>query len=289
MSINDKPKWLEDIFPFKSNYLKVGSNLNMHYIDEGSGDVILMLHGNPTWSFFYRNLIGEFSKTNRVIVPDHIGCGLSDKPQDWDYILENHISNVEKLITDLNIEKLILVVHDWGGAIGFGLLERRPDLAQRIVLFNTAAYTSTYIAPQINICRIPFLGEKVIRTFNAFAWPSTFMSVTKKLNKNIKDGFLFPYDSYKNRIATAKFVTDIPMKKAHRSYATLERIEKSLSKHTCPKLILWGKKDFCFNEYFLNRWIEIYPDAKRVEFENAGHYVIEDAKDEVISEMRNFI
>ena len=91
------------------------------------------------------------------------------------------------------------------------------------------------------------------------------------------------------RIATAKFVTDIPMKKSHRSWTTLDNVEKGLSKITCPKLVLWGRKDFCFNDYFLNRWKDIYPEAKFKVFEEAGHYVIEDAGEEIIKEMRAFI
>lgn len=284
-----RPDWLNEIYPFKSNFLKLDNDLSMHYVDEGSGDPILMVHGNPTWSFYYRNLTKEFSTTNRVIVPDHIGCGLSDKPQDWDYILENHICNLEKLVLKLELKNIVLVVHDWGGAIGFGLLERHPELVKKIVILNTAAYTSEYIAPQINICRTPFFGEEVIRRFNAFAGPATFMAVTKKLDKDVKKGFLFPYNNYKNRIATAKFVTDIPMSKSHRSFETLDKIEKSLSQHKCPKLILWGRKDFCFNDYFLNKWQQIYPEANVKIFEDAGHYVIEDAKEEVIGEMRQFI
>ncbi len=261
----------------------------LHYVDEGEGEPILMVHGNPTWSFYYRDLIKEFSSSNRVIAPDHIGCGFSDKPQDYEYMLENHISNIEKLVAKLDLKGITLVVHDWGGAIGFGLATRHPDLIKKVVILNTAAYTCDYIPPQINICRTPILGEAVIRGFNAFAGPATHMAVEKPLSKNVKKGYLLPYNNYKNRIATAKFVTDIPMKKSHRSYKTLETIENKLSSLTCPKLVLWGRKDFCFNDYFLDRWRNIYPEATFKIFEDAGHYVIEDESAAVIKEMRAFI
>ena len=194
--------WLQELYPYKENYFKTKAGHKLHYIDEGQngGETFLMLHGNPTWSFYYRNLINEFSQNSRVVVPDHIGCGLSDKPQDYEYSLENHISNVEDLVKELGLKDITLVVHDWGGAIGFGFATRHPDLVKRVVILNTAAYTSDYIAPQINICRIPVLGEKVIRTFNAFAYPATFMAVEKKLPKNAKKGFLYPYNNYRNRI-----------------------------------------------------------------------------------------
>jgi pimeloyl-ACP methyl ester carboxylesterase len=283
-----RPAWLQELYPFKNNYMTVEGN-ELHYVDEGEGEPILMVHGNPTWSFYYRDLIKEFSKSNRVIAPDHIGCGFSDKPQDYEYMLENHISNIEKLVAKLELKGITLVVHDWGGAIGFGLATRHPDLIKKIIILNTAAYTCDYIPPQINICRTPIIGEAVIRGFNAFAGPATHMAVEKPLSKNVKKGYLLPYNNYKNRIATAKFVTDIPMKKTHRSYKTLETIENKLSSLTCPKLVLWGRKDFCFNDYFLNRWRNIYPEATYKIFEEAGHYVIEDESAAVIKEMRAFI
>lgn len=284
-----RPDWLNQLYPFKSNCLKLSNHLSMHYLDEGSGEPILMLHGNPTWSFYYRNLIAEFSKTNRVVAPDHIGCGLSDKPQDYEYTLQNHIDNLEKLVEHLNLKNFVLIVHDWGGAIGFGLIARQPALVKKIVLLNTAAYTSEFIAFQINMCRIPILAEQVIRRLNGFALVATYMAVAKKMSPEIRKAYLYPYDNYRNRIATAKFVADIPMKPNHRSYQTLKDIELSLARHKCPKLILWGKKDFCFNDYFLNRWKEIYPDATVKTFENAGHYVLEDAGEEIIKSLKSFL
>ncbi len=284
-----RPDWLNKLYPFPSHFFKLQDNLSLHYLDEGKGEPMLMLHGNPTWSFYYRNLVTEFSKTHRVVVPDHIGCGLSDKPQKYEYTLKKHIDNLEKFVLELELKNFIMIVHDWGGAIGFGLIERHPEWVKKIVLLNTAAYTSEVIAFQINMCRIPVLAEQIIRRLNGFALTATYMAVAKKMSPEIRKGYLFPYDSYENRIATAKFVADIPMNPEHRSYRTLKNIELSLSRHRCPILILWGKKDFCFHDYFLNRWREIYPHAIVRTFENAGHYVLEDAGDDIISELKKFI
>ena len=205
-----KPDWLNKLYPFTSHFFQLKDNLSLHYLDEGKGDPILMLHGNPTWSFYYRNLVAEFSKSHRVIVPDHIGCGFSDKPQDYEYTLKQHIDNLEKLVLELKLKNFIMVAHDWGGAIGFGLIERHPERVKKIILLNTAAYTSDVIAFQINMCRIPVLAEQVIRRLNGFALTATYMAVAKKMSPEIRKGYLFPADSYKNRIATAKFVADIP-------------------------------------------------------------------------------
>lgn len=238
------PNELKQEYPFTPHYISLNKNIKLHYIDHGTGDVILMLHGNPTWSFFYRNLAKYFStKSYRAIVPDHIGCGLSDKPQDYDYNLENHIENTLKLIEELNLKDISLIVHDWGGAIGMGVATRRPDLIKKIVIMNTAAFRSVEIPWRINILRNPF-GEWIIRSFNGFAAPATFMAVTKKMNANVKAGFILPYHDFKSRIATAKFVRDIPMSEDHPTYKTLNQIESKLKELTMPILILWERKIF---------------------------------------------
>lgn len=280
-------KGLTKLYPFRSNFLQLNGH-NLHYIDEGRGKPILMLHGNPTWSFYYRNLIQTFSPKFRCVVPDHMGCGLSDKPQDYEYNLEAHIQNAYKLIKFLDLRDIILIVHDWGGAIGFGLVTRYPELFDRIVILNTAAYPSQEIPKRINFLKGNF-GEWLTRKFNLFAWPATFMTTTKRLPKLVKEGYLLPYDNYENRIATAKFVQDIPMDESHPSWHTLKEIADKLPTLHHPKLILWGGKDFCFNQHFFERWVQIYPDANARWFAKAGHYVLEDAQEETSQEIWNFI
>jgi haloalkane dehalogenase len=278
---------LKNEYPFESHFFKIEKN-NLHFLDEGSGEAILMLHGNPTWSFFYRNLTKYFSKNYRVIVPDHLGCGLSDKPQDFSYTLNEHIKNIEKLVLKLDLKDITLIVHDWGGAIGMGLATRHPTLIKKIVVMNTAAFISSDIPTRINILRNPF-GEWAIRQFNGFSYPATFMSTTKKLSPIIKKGFTLPYHDFESRIATAKFVQDIPMEETHTSYSTLKNIENKLSDLKVPMLFLWGEKDFCFTMKFLKRWQEFYPQAKTRIFENAGHYLIEDELVEVTKEIDAFL
>jgi cis-3-alkyl-4-acyloxetan-2-one decarboxylase len=279
---------LDRVYPFRSHFLQLGDH-NLHYIDEGQGQPILMLHGNPTWSFFYRNLISTFSAKFRTIVPDHMGCGMSDKPQDYDYSLEKHISNVTQLIKFLDLNNIILIVHDWGGAIGMGLATRYPELFDKIIILNTAAYPSEHIPKRINLLRQGKMGEWLTRKLNLFAWPATFMTTTRSLPRAIKQGYLMPYDSWENRIAVSRFVQDIPMEKTHKTYATLEEIESKLRGLPQKKLILWGGKDFCFNRHFFERWLEIYPEADAHWFSKAGHYVLEDELDQVSARIWDFI
>lgn len=281
------PTELKQEYPFESHFLAIEKE-NMHYVDEGVGEVILMLHGNPTWSFFYRNLAKHFSKRHRVIVPDHIGCGLSSKPQDYEYTLETHVDNICRLVNSLGLKDITLIVHDWGGAIGMGLATRTPELIKKMVVMNTAAFHSIEIPARINILRNP-LGEWFIRKFNGFAGPATFMASKKGLSPLVKKGFILPYHDYKSRIATAKFVQDIPMSANHPTYQTLAAIEERLPTIKAPLLILWGEKDFCFTMSFQKKWKDIFPHARAVTYPLAGHYLIEDEEAGVISEIEKFL
>lgn len=281
------PQDLKKEYPFESHFLEIEKN-SLHYIDVGSGSIILMLHGNPTWSFFYRNLAKHFSINYRIIVPDHMGCGLSSKPQEYEYTLETHILNLCHLVAHLNLTEITLVVHDWGGAIGMGLATKYPHLIKKMVVMNTAAFKSLEIPMRINILRNP-LGEWFIRKFNGFSGPATFMATTKGLSPLVKKGFTLPYHDYNSRIATAKFVRDIPMNENHPTYKTLKTIEDKLPSLKAPLLILWGKKDFCFTMNFQKRWLDIFPEAKTVVFRNAGHYLIEDEESGVIEEIEKFL
>ncbi len=283
------PTSLREEYPFTPKKIKLKSGHTLSYVDEGTGPVVIMAHGNPTWSFYYRDVIKSLQGNFRVIVPDHIGCGLSDKPQDYDYTLKNHIDNLEELIESLKIEDFNLIVHDWGGAIGMGLATRRPHSLKKAVILNTAAFTSKLIPKTIGICKNPIFGEWLVRKFNAFAWPATFMATNIGLSKTAKEGYLLPYNNYENRIATARFVKDIPMNDSHPSWNTLKEIENKLSALECPKLILWGEKDFCFNMNFYNRWVDIFPKASKKVFKDAGHYVLEDAKEEINKDIFKFL
>jgi pimeloyl-ACP methyl ester carboxylesterase len=247
-----------------------------------------MLHGNPTWSFFYRNLAKHFSKTNRVIVPDHMGCGFSSKPQDYEYTLNNHIENLVKLVKDLNLSNITLVVHDWGGAIGMGLATRYPHLIKKMVVMNTAAFRSIEIPWRINILKNE-VGFWFIRKFNGFAGPATLMASKKGLSPLVKKGFVLPYHDFDSRIATAKFVQDIPLNENHPTYQTLKTIEERLPTIKAPVLLLWGEKDFCFTMNFQKRWLDIFPEAHAVTFPLAGHYLIEDELAAVTNEIEKFL
>lgn len=266
-------------YPFQSNYHTVGTH-RIHYVDEGQGDVIVMVHGNPTWSYYYRKLIRSLSKKHRVVAIDHLGCGLSDKPQNYNYCLQNHIDNLDSLLRHLNVKTFSLVVHDWGGAIGMGVAAKHPESLIRAMVLNTAAFRSQRIPLRISVCRWPIIGEPLVRALNGFAGPAVFMAVSNRMEKEVARAFLAPYDSWHNRVAVSAFVKDIPLTPNHPSYSTLCGVEQGLEKlqkRQLPMLICWGGKDFCFNRHFYDEWRERFPQAEAHFFEKSGHYILEDS------------
>lgn len=278
------PAWLKELYPFEPKRFETGSGV-LSYLDEGQGDeAVLMVHGNPTWSFFYRNAVLALRSRFRCIVPDHLGCGLSDKPQDYDYTLPNHVANLGRLLDLLNFRKIHLIVHDWGGPIGLGACLPRHEKLGKVVILNTAAFADTVVPARIRFCRIPVIGELAVRGFNGFAWPATWMAVTKPLPDAVKRGFLFPYNSWANRIATHRFVRDIPQGRGAPNDAALAGIEAALPLlKSRPVRIIWGGRDFCFNRHYYDRWRVLLPDAQSDYLAAAGHYLLEDAQAEVVA------
>jgi haloalkane dehalogenase len=249
-----------------------------------------MVHGNPTWSFFYRDLVLALRDRMRCIVPDHLGCGLSDKPQDWDYTLPNHVANLRALLDSLQLRKIHLVVHDWGGPIGLGALLPQAEKLGRVTILNTAAFADTVVPRRIRLCRAPLIGELLVRGGNGFAWPATWMAVSRPLPADVKRGFLFPYDSWTNRIATHRFVVDIPSGRGTASDRALAEIETRLPLLRGKAVgIFWGGEDFCFNRHYFERWSELLPDAPRHYLEGVGHYLLEDGGDALVSQIARFV
>jgi haloalkane dehalogenase len=264
----------------------------MSYLDEGQGsEAVLMLHGNPTWSFYYRELVQAVSPTLRCVVPDHVGMGLSEKPQNYPYTLSTRIDDVAALVASLGLKKIHLVVHDWGGAIGFGFAARHPELIGRIAILNTAAFSSPHIPSRIALCKMRGFGTALVRGLNGFAWPATWMSMhRRKLSADEKRAFLLPYDSWANRVAVDAFVKDIPMTPRHPTWAALSATAEGL-KHFVnnPALIVWGGRDFCFNDHFYSEWRQRLPQAETRYLDDAGHYVLADAAEEVVPRIARFL
>ncbi|HEX7448713.1 MAG TPA: alpha/beta fold hydrolase [Pirellulales bacterium] len=286
----DNSDW-RPFYPFKSRWLEL-DGLRYHYLDEGEGEPLLLVHGNPTWSFYWRELIKPLREQYRVIVPDHIGCGLSDKPRHYEYRLATHIDNLRRLIDRLGLRQINLLAHDWGGAIGLGAAVAEPERFRRLILFNTAAFRSRRMPWRIRVCRTPLLGRLAVQGANAFARAALTLAVAKheRMTPAVRAGLLAPYDTWSNRVATHRFVQDIPLSPRHPSYATLAAIEHDLvNLRDLPVMLIWGMRDWCFTPHFLERFQQFFPEAEVHRFDDAGHYVIEDAHERIVPLLRTFI
>lgn len=287
----------EQLYPFQSHWLDL-DGIRLHYLDEGPRDapVLLMLHGNPTWSFYYRNLVLRLRDRYRCIVPDHIGCGLSDKPGDdrYDYHLARRIEDVEALVqATVGDGPLSLVVHDWGGMIGFGWAATQTERIERSVVLNTAAF------PMPADKKFPFalwlggrtpVGTALIRGLNAFSGAAARVAFKKPVSDEVRAAFTGPYDSWANRIATVRFVQDIPLKAGDRGYDIVANTAAQLHHFADkPVFIGWGLQDFVFDASFYREWQRYLPDAECHAFEDCGHYILEDGGETLMERIEAFI
>ncbi len=268
----------------------------MHYLDEGSGDPVVMLHGNPTWSFFYRNLVKDLSADYRCIVPDHIGSGLSDKPSpdEYQYTVAQRAKDMESLLESLHItENITLVLHDWGGFVGMTYARKNKEKIKRIILLNTSAFRLPKDRPfpwMIGLCKNKNIGSMLVQGLNLFCKGSNKFCVKKPMSREVADMYLHPYDNWKNRYGVLAFILDVPLNASHVSYSDLVETECSLeSFNDIPKLICWAEKDFVFDKPFLREWQKHFPDAELHLFSEAGHYILEDEYEKVRDTITNFL
>lgn len=286
---------LKKYYPFTGRYFDL-DGLALHYLDEGSGEPVVMLHGNPSWSFYYRNLVMALAGRYRCIVPDHIGCGLSDKPGDdrYDYTLRRRVDDLERLLDHLGIDRgVTLVLHDWGGMIGMAYAARHRSRIKRLVILNTAAFhlpKEKRFPFALRLCRDTRLGALLVRGMNAFSLAASFVGCrANPMPKDIRRAYRLPYNTWQNRIATLRFVQDIPLIPGDRSYDLVSAVAAGLGDFSdLPTAIFWGERDFVFDSTFLAEWEQRFPRAEVHRYPEAGHYILEDMKEEVIPLIASF-
>ena len=227
-----------------------------------------------------------------MIVPDHVGCGMSDKPQEYPYTLGTHIDNLESLLDHLGLKEVDLVVHDWGGGIGMGWATRHPERVRRIVVLNSAAWLAGRAPRRIAVCRSSLMGGFLVRRCNGFVRAALHLAVAKpeRMTPAVRAGYLAPYNNYANRVAVHRFVQDIPVSPAVPSYSVLQEMNERLPLLADkPMLICWGDKDFCFTPHFLDGWCKRFPNATVHRFPEAGHYLLEDAGEDICPLVHGFL
>lgn len=299
-------------YPFTPERFEVRPGIAMSYLDQGprEGEVVVMLHGNPSWSYYWRKLVSGLSDRYRCIVPDHVGMGLSDKPDDggglahphgrgapaYDYTLASRVEDLQALLRHAGIDEatpVTLAVHDWGGMIGFGWALSHASQVKRLVITNTAAFPLPAAKPmpwQIALGRDSLFGAFIIRAFNAFAGGASYLGVAKKLPADVRRAYVAPYDSWAHRISTVRFIQDIPLSPADRAWPLLEAAGRALPAFADrPAFIGWGLKDFVFDRHFLDGFRRALPAAQVSAFDDAGHYVLEDKAAELVPAIRRFL
>lgn len=270
----------------------------LSYEDEGTGRPVILVHGNPSWSFYFRHLTAALSANGmRAIAPDHIGMGRSSKPalHAYNHTVGQRISDLGELIDSLNLDGPIdLVAHDWGGAIAMGWATEHIDRVGKLVMMNTAAFplpTDKKLPLALRAARVPVLGKIAVRDLNAFSLAALVMGTGQKiLPKEARDGLLKPYKGRANRTAVHAFVQDIPLKPTDQAYPVLQRMRERLPLlEDKPLQIFWGMKDFVFDDVVLREWEHIFPHAEVHRYQSAGHFVLEDAGDRIVPEVVRFL
>jgi pimeloyl-ACP methyl ester carboxylesterase len=287
----------DHLYPFTCRFLFLEPHgARLHYIDEGQGEPVVMVHGNPTWSFYFRSLVAGLRDRYRVVAPDHIGCGLSDKPPEdrYRYRLEQRADDLEALLDHLGQrERLTLVLHDWGGMIGMAYANRHPERIARLVILNTAAFLlpeGKKLPWQLWLVRNTPLGPLLVRGLNAFSRGAVRYCVTRPMPPDVRAAYLKPYGSWKDRLAVLRFVQDIPLAPGDPSYELVRSVQDGLGRfEKTPMLICWGAKDFVFDVHFLAEWQRRFPAALVHQFADAGHLVLEDAGDRILPLVRDFL
>lgn len=285
----DETSWLDrSQYPFDSHFFEI-DGARMHYVDEGDGPPLLMVHGTPTWSFLYRHLIRGFSSDYRVIAPDHLGFGLSDKPEDGPYLPEDHARRLAALIQHLRLEDLTLVVHDYGGPTGLSYAIDHPENVRGVVLFNTWMWSLKGDAMRELMAGV--LGSAFGRflytrfNFSPRVLIPAAMGDRSKLTPEIHQHYTEPFPRREDRRA--------PWLLAHELVGSGGWYEDLWSRRDrirdIPALILWGMKDPAFREEHLNRWTDLFSNARVVRFPEAGHMVQEEERDALEALIREFL
>ncbi len=295
MSSPIDPRTYRRLYPFEAHYLDRGG-LPYHYVDEGRGEPVVMVHGNPTWSFFFRRLIMALSTDFRVIAPDHMGCGLSAKPsrERYDYRLSSRVADFGALMDRLDLDRITLLVHDWGGMIAMAwAVDNAPRIA-RLIITNTAAFFPPGNKPiplRLRLIRdLGAIAAPAVLYGNLFARGALTMAPYRRLDRNVKRGLLAPYNSPHNRLATLRFVQDIPLRRSDPGFSIVERTSRRLSRlRHLPMLILWGRHDFVFDTEYYDEWRRRFPDAQAHLFDDAGHYLMEDVPERITRLVSTFL
>ena len=279
--------WIDKAeYPFQPHFLDLDMG-KMHYVDEGEGSPIVMVHGTPTWSFLYRHLVKALSPSYSCVAPDNIGFGLSDKPERWSYLPEAHASNLSTLIRSLGLKDITLLVHDFGGPIGLSYAIEEPQNVARLIVLNTWMW-STKGNPRYVLASLVLgspVGKVLYQNFNLSVRVVMKLLGRSKLPKHVHQHYLNALPTPRDRRGTWVFAKQLTGSSDW--YDSLwQRRDRIKDK---PALVAWGMKDTAFGKADLERWMELLTKAQVVRFKDAGHFVQEDKATELCSIVQQFL
>ncbi|MBD3194200.1 MAG: alpha/beta fold hydrolase [Candidatus Lokiarchaeota archaeon] len=283
-----KVETFEGTYPFKPHYEEI-NGFNMHYVDEGEGDPIVCVHGMPTWSFLYRKFIKTLSQNHRVIAPDQMGFGKSDVPQDKEYIMEEHVENLTKLLLRLELNNITLVIQDWGGPIGLGFAVDHPERISRLVIMNTSvgvmkAGRKPWYAPLVE----KGIYKKFIMNIGGVIKGGIYNK--EKISEIMINAYKAPFPVEEYYIGAFAWPKDIPVGEDHPSAEIMKHVRSNLNKlGEKEKILIWGMKDPIFPKKMIEWWKRIYSDIDVYKIEDASHFLQEDAPEEIISIIKRFL
>jgi pimeloyl-ACP methyl ester carboxylesterase len=275
------------MFDADHKFVDLPSGARVHYVDEGQGETLLFLHGNPSWSFQWRDLIGGLRGSYRCVALDYPGFGLSEAPAGFGFTPREQSLVVEEFVDRLGLRDVTLVMQDWGGPIGLGLAGRRPELVRRVVLGSTWAWQTSTSVPRgkFSVVAGGPIGEFVQMNFNGFASLGINHGIVRKLPPDVADVYVRPFRPLGRRGIAAFYPGQITAATGY-----FAEVEAGLPRVADKKaLIFWALQDAGFPRGDLARFEETFPNHKTIELPDANHFFFEDVADEMIPEIRAFV
>ena len=294
----DLPEAIRSQWPYRPRFARV-NGWRMHYVDEGDGDPVVLLHGNPTWGFLYRDFVAPLTAAGyRVIIPDMIGFGLSEKPtREHAHSLDGHIANLAALLRGLDLQRATLVCHDWGGPTGLGFALSDIARIRALVLMSTWAWPlppaefHTRIFPW-QMMHAPLLGPYLLGRHNALAARGIYLSVVdrRRFQERAQAAYEAVLPDAASRLLTWTWPRWIPLDASARALPRFAWLERALSACSLPALLVWGREDDVFDPaVFLPRFRRLLPHAQGPHLVTGRHFLQEDSGPEIAAHIVDFL
>lgn len=280
--------WLNKIeYPFAAHHFSINGQ-QLHYIDEGQGETILFVHGTPSWSFDYRNMIKKLKATHRCIAIDHIGFGLSNKPEQYDYSTKNHSNTLEQFILAKQLNNITLVVHDFGGPIGLNFAIHHPNKIKQLIIFNTWLWSSKDDPAFIKMKKLlksPLLSflYRYLNFSPRFILPKSFGA--HKISNKLLQQYTKPFANHKQRNGALAFAKSL--------LTDQDWFEELWNKRSAiankPTLFIWGMKDPVIQPHHLTKFLSAFTNATTTQLADCGHFPQEEQPQTVTKSIQQFL